>query len=522
MARFHRPTLLARLTSQPEWDVLVIGGGATGLGVALDALSRGYRTLLLERDDFAKGTSSRSTKLVHGGVRYLAQGDVGLVREALHERGLLLQNAPHLVRNQDFIIPNYNWWGGPFYTIGLKLYDWLAGRRSFGDSRHLSRTETLRRLGNLSRAGLRGGVLYHDGQFDDARLAVNLAQTILETGGTALNHCAVTDLRKDTAGRLNGVQATDQETGRAYELRAKVVVNATGVFVDEVLHLDEPTARPLVQPSQGVHLVVSADFLPGPDALMIPKTDDGRVLFAVPWQGRVLLGTTDTPLPAASPEPRAQEAEIDFILRTAGRYLVRVPSRADVLSVFAGLRPLAAPTGGATSTKEISRSHKIIVSASGLLTVVGGKWTTYRRMGEDVVDRAITLGALSSAPSRTAHQPIHGARPTPSHHAPLAAYGTDAPALRQLMREQPALAEKLVPDFAFTRAEVVWAARYELARTVEDVLARRVRLLFLDARAASRAAPVVAKLLAHELGHDVAWQQQQVTEFTELARGYVL
>ncbi|SDY10387.1 glycerol-3-phosphate dehydrogenase/oxidase [Hymenobacter psychrophilus] len=524
MSHFPRPTLLAQLTSQPEWDLLVIGGGATGLGVALDALSRGYRTLLLERDDFAKGTSSRSTKLVHGGVRYLAQGDIALVREALHERGLLLQNAPHLVSNQEFVIPNYRWWGGPFYTIGLKLYDWLAGRRSFGNSRHLSRAETLHRLGNLRRAGLRGGVLYHDGQFDDARLAVNLAQTILETGGTALNHCAVTGLRQNAAGHLNGVQARDQETGRTYELRAKVVVNATGVFVDEVLHLDEPTARPLVQPSQGVHLVVSADFLPGHCALMIPKTDDGRVLFAVPWQGRVLLGTTDTPLPAASPEPRAQAAEIDFILRTAGRYLVRVPGRSDVLSVYAGLRPLAAPTDASTSTstKEISRSHKIIVSESGLLTIVGGKWTTYRRMGEDVVDRAIELGGLPPMPSRTAHLPIHGAQTTPDHHAPLAAYGTDAPALRQLMREQPALAENLVPEFAFTRAEVVWAARYELARTVEDVLARRVRLLFLDARAASRAAPVVAELLAQELGHDAAWQQQQVTEFTELARGYVL
>ncbi|SET75148.1 glycerol-3-phosphate dehydrogenase/oxidase [Hymenobacter actinosclerus] len=522
MSPFHRPTLLARLSSEPEWDLLVIGGGATGLGVALDGLSRGYRTLLLERDDFAKGTSSRSTKLVHGGVRYLAQGDVALVREALHERGLLLQNAPHLVSNQEFIIPNYSWWGGPFYTIGLKLYDWLAGRRSFGDSRHLGRAETLRRLGNLRPHGLRGGVLYHDGQFDDARLAINLAQTALEAGGTVLNHCAVTALRKNAAGRLSGARATDQETGRTYELRAKVLVNATGVFVDEVLRLDEPAARPLVQPSQGVHLVVSQDFLPGPGALMLPQTDDGRVLFAVPWQGRLLLGTTDTPLSAASPEPRAQVAEIDFILRTAGRYLRRAPTRADVLSVFAGLRPLAAPAKGSTSTKEISRSHKIIVSESGLLTITGGKWTTYRRMGEDAVNRAVALGSLPPAPSRTAQQPIHGAQPTPDHHAPLAAYGTDAPALRQLMREQPELAEKLVLEFAFTRAEVVWAARHELARTVEDVLARRVRLLFLDAHAAIQAAPTVAELLARELGHDATWQQQQVAEFTELARGYVL
>ncbi|TGE14110.1 glycerol-3-phosphate dehydrogenase/oxidase [Hymenobacter elongatus] len=519
---FRRENLLRTLTARPIWDLLVIGGGATGLGVALDGISRGYTTLLLEQADYAKGTSSRSTKLVHGGVRYLAQGDIGLVREALYERGLLLQNAPHLVKNQEFIIPNYDWWGGPFYTIGLKLYDMLAGRLSLGTSRHLSKQETLRRLGNLKAAGLRGGVLYHDGQFDDARLAINLAQTAIEQGGTLLNHVAVRGLVKDAQGQISGVTATDAETGRSYELRAKAVVNATGVFVDAILRMDEPAAQKLVRPSQGVHIVLDKSFLPGNDALMIPKTDDGRVLFAVPWHGRVVLGTTDTPLDEAQLEPQALEAEVDFILRTAARYLTHTPTRHHALSVFAGLRPLAATPDGAAKTREISRSHKILVSGAGLITITGGKWTTYRRMGQDTIDQAIALGKLPAAESRTAHLRIHGAQPTTDHRSHLAVYGTDQPALQQLLTEQPELAKKLDDALEFRCVEVVWAARHEMARTVEDVLARRVRVLFLDAAAAIRMAPVVAALLARELGHDTTWQHQQVTEFTQMARQYVL
>ncbi|MBH8558536.1 glycerol-3-phosphate dehydrogenase/oxidase [Hymenobacter negativus] len=522
---FHRETLLRQLAATPAWDLIVIGGGATGLGVALDGLSRGYKTLLLEQADFAKGTSSRSTKLVHGGVRYLAQGDVGLVREALHERGLLLRNAPHLCHNQAFIIPNYTWWGGPFYTLGLKMYDLLAGRLSLGASTHLSRAETVRQLPGLRPAGLRGGVLYHDGQFDDARLAVNLAQTCIEGGGTVLNYFPVRGLLKDATGRVAGVRATDQETGRDYELKAKTVVNATGIFVDEIRQLDEPAAAPLVQPSQGVHLVLDQSFLPGAAALMIPHTDDGRVLFAVPWLGRVVLGTTDTPVPTACLEPRAQEAEIDFLLRTAAQYLTRAPTRADVRSIFVGLRPLAAATAGSTKTQEISRRHKIVASASGLITITGGKWTTYRRMGQDTIDQAIKLGQLPAAASQTEHLAIHGAgalaekTASPTH---LAAYGSDQPAILQLIAEMPALGAKLDAQFDFLQAEVVWAARHELARTVEDVLARRVRLLFLDAAAAVRAAPTVAALLARELGHGAAWQVRQVALFAELARGYQL
>lgn len=518
---FQRSTLLQQLTEQPVWDVLVIGGGATGLGVALDAISRGYKTLLLEQVDFAKGTSSRSTKLVHGGVRYLAQGDVGLVREALYERGLLLQNAPHLVRNQDFIIPNYNWWGGPFYTFGLKLYDVLAGKLSLGPSVHLSRAETLRRLSNIKPAGLRGGVLYHDGQFDDARLAINLAQTAIERGGILLNHLPVTGLLKDARGQLVGVRAADAETGKEYELQAKAVINATGVFVDDILQLDQPDVPNLVQPSQGVHIVVDRSFLPGEEALMIPKTEDGRVLFAVPWHGRVVLGTTDTPLQAHSQEPLALDEEIEFILRTAGQYLARTPKRSDALSIFAGLRPLAAPQHGSEKTREISRSHKILVSASGLITITGGKWTTYRRMGQDTIDKAIALGKLPPATSQTATMAIHGAQPTPGRSSHLYVYGTDLPALQQLITDEPALGEKLDAALEFVLAEVVWAVRYEMARTVEDVLARRVRVLFLDARAAIRMAPRVAALLAQELGHDAQWQQQQVADFERLARNYL-
>jgi glycerol-3-phosphate dehydrogenase len=518
---FRRQTQLSQLAAGPEWDVLIIGGGATGLGIAVDAASRGYRTLLLERADFAKGTSSRSTKLVHGGVRYLAQGNVRLVREALRERGRLLHNAPHLVGKQAFIIPCYTWWSRPFYLLGLKLYDLLAGRRGLRAAGALSRAETLARLPGLRPQGLRGGVLYYDGQFDDARLAVNLAQTAVEQGATVLNYAAVTALHHDAAGRLTGATAHDAETGQTYELRAKVLINATGVFVDEVLRLDQPAAAPLVRPSQGVHVVLPQDFLPGEAALMIPKTDDGRVLFAVPWQGYTVVGTTDTPVSHAALEPRALEAEVAFILRTAGRYLTRPPQCPDVLSVWAGLRPLAAPVREGAATKEIPRGHKLLVSGSGLLTITGGKWTTYRQMAEDAVDRAAQLAGLPAQSCRTATLAIHGAASNFSE-APLAAYGSDAPALQQLLRENPAWATPLVVGLPFTQAQVVWAARHEMARTVEDVLARRLRLLFLDARAALAAAPVVAALLAAEEGKDEVWQQRQVREFGELAQGYVL
>ena len=520
---FDREQFIRELADRKSaWDMIVIGGGATGLGVALDAASRGYKTLLLEQSDFAKGTSSRSTKLVHGGVRYLAQGDVKLVYEALHERGLLLQNAPHLVSVQPFVIPNYSWWNKMFYGIGLTIYDLMAGKYRFQKTSLLSRKAVENLLPNIKKEGLKGGVIYYDGQFDDARLAVNIAQTCAEQHGVVLNYMKVTALLKGKAGKVTGVVAKDLESGREYHLEAKTVINATGVFVNEVLQMDAPKQEPLVRPSQGVHVVLESSFLKGDTALMIPKTPDGRVLFAVPWHKHVLVGTTDTPLQEHSLEPTALEAEIDFILQTAGQYLTKKPTRKDVLSVFAGLRPLAAPTKDTDSTKEISRSHKLIVAPSGLITITGGKWTTYRKMAEDTVDEAIKVGGLPVKPCVTASLPIHGHMVDNSRAGDLAVYGSDAAAIRALEASHPELGQRLHPAFPDTVAEVVWAVRHEMARTVEDVLARRMRVLFLDAKAAIEMAPEVAVVMAAELGRDEAWQQQQLKDFTALANQYLL
>ncbi|PSL35512.1 glycerol-3-phosphate dehydrogenase/oxidase [Chitinophaga ginsengisoli] len=509
-------------TATVVWDIIVIGGGATGLGIAMDAAQRGFHTLLLEQSDFAKGTSSRSTKLVHGGVRYLAQGDVGLVREALYERGLLLANAPHLAHDQEFIIPYYKWWQGPFYGIGLKLYDLLSGRLSLGPSRVIGRQKVIKALPAIRRDGLKGGIVYHDGQFDDSRLAINLAETASEQGAVLLNYFKVTSLRKDGNGKINGVSAKDLETREAYDFQAKAVINATGVFADDVLQMDEPGARPTIRPSQGVHLVLDASFLNSTSALMIPKTADGRVLFALPWHGKVLVGTTDTPLNDHSLEPQALETEINFILQTAGSYLQKAPTRADVLSVYAGLRPLAAPQKDTDSTKEISRSHKIITAASGLITITGGKWTTFRKMAEDTVDTAIATGGLKAVPCATQTLHIHGYTTAPAAPAPLDVYGSDAAPINALITANPYLAEQLHPRLPYIKAQVVWAAHQEMARTVDDVLSRRLRALLLDARAAVEMAPAVAAILAAELGKDKTWEEEQVKAFTAIAAHYLL
>ncbi|WP_299823948.1 glycerol-3-phosphate dehydrogenase/oxidase [uncultured Pontibacter sp.] len=503
------------------WDVLVIGGGATGLGIAVDAATRGYRTLLLEQSDFAKGTSSRSTKLIHGGVRYLAQGHLKLVMEALKERDLLLQNAPHLVKQQHFIVPVYTWWDAFLYFCGLKLYDLLAGKHRLGTSAFIHKTETLKALPSLKPQGLKGGIRYLDCQFDDSRLALNLAQTAAAHGACVLNYMRVTGLQKNAQGHLCGVVAQDLETGVKYKPMAKVVVNATGVFVDAILKMEQPQAIPLVRPSQGVHLVVDRSFLPGSSALMIPKTSDGRVLFAVPWQGKLLLGTTDTPRTKPELEPQALQHEVAFILKTAGNYLLRQPQPQDVLSVFAGLRPLAAHQGNSKATKEISRNYKIILSGSNLATITGGKWTVYRKMAEDLLNTLIAAKLLPHRPCRTVNVPIHGATPTTKNRA-LSTYGADAAAIEELMRHHPELAKRIHPAYTYTKAEIVWAARHEMARTVEDVLARRLRLLFLDARAAIEAAPAIARILARELQKDQDWADAQVNAFILQAQAYSL
>lgn len=503
------------------WDIIVIGGGATGLGTAMDAASRGYKTLLLEQHDFCKGTSSRSTKLVHGGVRYLAKGDVSLVLEALHERGLMYQNAPHLVKNQPFVIPNYQWWGGPFYTIGMKVYDMMAGKLGLGPSVSIDKEEVIDKIPNIKQEGLLGGVVYYDGQFDDARMAINVAQTCAENGGVLINYMRVDALIKKD-GMVSGVMATDLETSTSYELNSRVVINATGVFVDHILRMDDPEATPRVRPSQGVHVILNEEFLQGDSAIMIPHTDDGRVLFAVPWHGKVVVGTTDTQMNEPVLEPVALQEEIDFILKTAGQYLAKPPQKSDVQSIFAGLRPLAAPKEGETKTKEISRGHKITVSPTGLVTILGGKWTTFRKMAEETVDKAAMIGGLHERACVTSNMAIHGYVKNIDRDNHLYIYGSDIPYINDLMIKNPSWSKALHPRLPFTMAEVIWAVRYEMARTVEDVLSRRVRALLLDARAAIDMAPEIAKTMADELGKDETWIHEQIDAFDQLAKNYLL
>ena len=506
------------------WDFIVIGGGATGLGTAIEAASRGYDTLLLEMHDFAKATSSRSTKLVHGGVRYLQQGNVSLVLEALQERGLLQRNAPHLVHNLAFVVPNYDWWEGPFYGIGMKVYDMLAGRQNFGRSKHLNREETMEHLPTIEPEGLRGGVIYYDGQFDDARLAINMAQTFVEQGGTALNYFKVTDLTKSEDGVVNGVEATDQETGESYTLKGRAVINATGIFTDSIRKMDDPDAVDTLRPSQGTHIVLDRSFLPGDAAIMIPKTDDGRVLFAIPWNDRVVVGTTDEEVSGPELEPRPMQDELDFLIEHAGRYLVKNPSADDVLSAFAGIRPLVTdPTNpSAGDTSDISREHVLHISKNGLVTISGGKWTTYRKMAQDTIDQAAVLADVEPQPSVTEHLHIHGWHENTEQFGDLAHYGSDAVALNGLMRDRPELAELLDERLPIRAAQVVWGTRHEMARTVEDILARRTRSILFDAQASIDVAPEVARLMAEERGLDAAWQEEQVEAFTELAQGYLV
>lgn len=520
----NRSEQLTKLHNTEKWDVIIIGGGASGLGTAVDAASRGYKTILFEAVDFAKGTSSRSTKLVHGGVRYLAQGDVHLVREALKERGLLAQNAAHLVKNQSFVIPNYHLLSGYFYTIGLKIYDLLSGFLSLGSSKYLSKKKTIEMLPNVEEKGLVNGVIYHDGQFDDSRLAINLAQTAVENGACLLNYIKVTNLLKDETNQIIGVQVQDQESGIKYEIKGSAVINATGVFTNAIMKLNDTVYKKYIVPSQGIHLVLDKSFLPGENALMIPKTKDGRVLFAVPWHNRIVVGTTDTLIKKQSLEPIALESEIQFVLETAQRFLAKKPERKDVLSVFAGLRPLAAPKEEGKSTKEVSRSHKIIVSETGLITITGGKWTTYRKIAEDIIDKAIKTGKLQPNECRTEHLSIHGNQPTnaPDRENHLYIYGTDISKIIELQESEPELKEKLHPNHEFTMAEVVWAIRYEMARTVDDILARRVRLLFLDARAAIEVSEKTARILAKELGHNEAWIHSEISNFRQIAKGFLL
>nr|WP_320120089.1 glycerol-3-phosphate dehydrogenase/oxidase [uncultured Marinifilum sp.] len=518
----NRDKMLKEISqAENKFDVIIVGGGASGLGAAIESVTRGYKTLLLEQADFAKGTSSRSTKLVHGGVRYLAQGNISLVLEALRERGLMKQNAPHLVKDQSFIIPNYNWWGTPYYTLGLTMYDLMAGKLGYGRSLPFSKKRTLKYIPTLKKENLCGGVVYHDGQFDDARLAINLCQTFVENGGVALNYMKVSGLKKED-GKISGVEATDLETGNDYTIEGKVILNATGVFVDEIIKMDEPKAKDIVKVSQGVHLVLDKEFVPGDYAVMIPKTSDGRVLFAVPWHNKVVVGTTDVHKDKAELEPRALEEEVDFILETAGRFLAKPPKRSDVRSVFAGLRPLAAPTGEGKKTKEISRGHKIVVSKAGMVTITGGKWTTYRQMAEDVINTVAKTGGLETKKSVTRNLKIHGYKKNSDLNNPMYFYGSDEEKILEIAKQEDGLNEYLSADLKVINAQVVWAVRNEMARTVEDVLSRRTRALLLNAEESLKMAPKVAEIMAKELGYDKNWEENQVSKYRDLASGYIL
>lgn len=520
-AFMNRPDMLQKLTAaRGPWDVLIIGGGATGLGCAVDAAARGYRTVLLEQSDFAKGTSSRSTKLIHGGVRYLQQGNVGLVIEALRERGLLTQNAPHLVHHLAFVVPNYTWWEAPFYGIGLKLYDMLAGKLGLGPSRHLSREETLERLPTLEPEGLRGGTIYYDGQFDDARMAITLAQTAAGLGAVVLNYLRVASLVKKN-GLVRGVIARDEETGNEMEISAHAIVNATGVFTDSIRSMDEAASEPLITPSQGVHIVLEKSFMPGDSAIMVPRTEDGRVLFAIPWHGRVLIGTTDTPIAEPELEPKPLLHELEFLLSHAARYLTHDPKPDDVRSTFAGLRPLR-KMADRKDTASVPRDHSIVISKSGLITITGGKWTTYRKMAEDTINQAALVGALEERPCLTAELRLHGWAPKDDSDSESNVYGANAGDLDRLAQERPEWNEPLHPDLPYRKAEAIWAVRREMARTVEDILSRRTRALLLDARASMQIAPTVAHLMAEELKRDAQWVKRQVELFTNLAANYLV
>jgi glycerol-3-phosphate dehydrogenase len=514
-----REDALRTVGTEKTWDVIVVGGGATGLGTAVEAAARGYKTLLLEAHDFGKGTSSRSTKLVHGGVRYLQQGNVKLVLEALKERGRMLRNAPHLAHRRAFVLPTYSYFGLPFYGIGLTLYDLLARSEGIGRSRLLSRTRVKEALPTLQSKGLKGGILYYDGQFDDARYAITLFRTLVDLGGTALNYVRATGLLERN-GVVGGVQAQDVESGAQFEIQGKAVVNATGVFVDQLRKADQPNSEPILTVSQGTHVVLPRRYLPSDSALMIPRTSDGRVLFAIPWHEHVVVGTTDDPVPQSDIEPKAEKGEREYLFEHIERYLTPKLTTDAIQSVWSGQRPLVRKAG-AKSTAALSRDHTILVSPSKLITVTGGKWTTYRKMGQDAVDRAALIANLPRSPSRTADMKLHGWSDRNTDSEWERVYGSDLPHVHALARSEGDLLQPIHPELPFRKVEVLWAAREEMARSVEDVLARRTRALFLHAKASIQAAPLVARLLAKELNQGEGWEQDQLTQYNKLASQYI-
>ena len=509
---------LKKISKKKTWDLIIIGGGSSGLGIALDSASRGYKTLLLEKYDFSKGTSSRSTKLVHGGVRYLQNGDISLVVEALRERGIMRKNAPHLVRDLSFVIPSYDWWNSPFYGIGLKIYDMMSGKLGLGPSTLLNKDEIVKLIPNVKKKGLKGGVIYHDGQFDDARMAISLAQTAENHGATLINYFGVEDLIKEKE-MIAGVVARDSIENKSYKIMAKGVINATGVFSDSITNLDIKKRKKTIVPSQGVHIVLDKSFLAGNHAIMVPHTTDGRVLFAVPWNNYVIVGTTDTQIEKSNIEPIPLREEIKFILKNAGSYMKSAPSFKDIKSVFAGLRPLAATENNERATKEISRHHKVTVSTSGLISILGGKWTTYRKMAEDTVNTARSVAGLQERECITQNLTIHGYDYSSNWENSMHFYGTDIEKIENLCSEgNSSISEK----FFISKNQIIWSIRNEMAMTLEDVMARRTRSLFLDARESLRIAPKVLEIMAKEMKKNIEWIKNESANFEKVARNYIV
>ena len=509
---------LKKIAKKKIWDLVVIGGGSSGLGVAVDSASRGYKTLLIEKHDFSKGTSSRSTKLVHGGVRYLQNGDISLVVEALKERGIMRKNAPHLVRDLSFVIPSYDWWNSPFYGIGLKIYDMMSGKLGLGPSTLLSRDEIIKLIPNVKKRGLKGGVIYHDGQFDDARMAISLAQTAENHGATLINYFGFEDFIKEKE-MITGIHAKDYIENKRYKIMAKGVINATGVFSDSVTNLDIKKRKKTIVPSQGVHIVLDKSFLAGNHAIMVPHTTDGRVLFAVPWNNYVIVGTTDTQIEKTDIEPKPLQEEIKFILKNAGSYMKSAPTFKDIKSVFAGLRPLAAPENNEKATKEISRHHKVTVSTSGLISILGGKWTTYRKMAEDTVNTARSVAGLQERECFTHNLTIHGYDYSSNWENPIHFYGTDIEKIENLCSEgNSSISEK----FFISKNQIIWSIRNEMAMTLEDVMARRTRSLFLDARESLKIAPKVLEIMAKEMKKNIDWIKNESANFEKVARNYIV
>lgn len=503
------------------FDIIIIGGGATGLGAGVDAASRGYKTLLLEALDFTSGTSSRSTKLIHGGVRYLQQGNIALVMESLHERGLLSRNAPHLIRHQSFIVPQYEWWEGPFYGTGMRLYDILAGKLGLKKSKNLSLKSTLEKLPTINQKGLKGGVLYYDCQFDDARTGIALARTMADQGGVPLNYIKCTGFLKEND-MIVGVKAKDSLSNEEYTIKGKAVVNATGPFIDSLRSFDSGKESHLIAPSQGIHIVLDSSFLPGESAIMVPHTDDGRVLFAVPWHDKIIIGTTDTEIKETPSEPKALKEEVDFLISHAGKYLAKKPKHSDIKSIFAGIRPLVK---GSTDTKtsNISRDHHLEISQAGLITISGGKWTTYRKMAEDTIDTAAKFAGLRRKKCITETLKLHGFDPKQTNDSSLflSQFGKDKNEIENLEQTDEKLALKVSANFPYTYGEILWSIKNEAPQKLEDILARRTRALFLDAKESIKIAPRIAEFMAEYMEKDELWIKNEIEDFTQLAQNYL-